>query len=407
MPSVPITFVVAFILGGICIRMCFDGARTLEFIVLVGLCAAHMAIISLAEHYDLSYLRLVRPVTAALIPPAAWIAFQRTAQRGPAMIDAIHFAGPVVTLSAGFVMPPALDSVIPALFAGYGCVVLWLSWWWSNRLLHARLAAGTVPARIWQTVGFALALSSLSDILIALAYASEASQLVPSIITVCTVCTVGTFGLIGVLSAAVERPSENRAPDSPTEYPAAVNGTSPTAGSQSAADPAEIAAADRDVMTRLDRFMQTQQPFLDPDLTLARLSRRLQVPAKQLSAAINRTTGENVSRYVAARIECRQNRNGKNDPPARRECDRSDVRFRLSDEVEFQSRVRTTHGRSPLRVAAAMADTLRLGANPIVGHSWPVASLSSTVVHSYASIFWRNHHEPVVQATDNFRLSNY
>lgn len=292
MPSVPITFVVAFILGGICIRMCLDGARTLEFIVLVGLCTAHMVIVSLAEHYDLSYLRLVRPVTAALIPPAAWIAFQRTAQRPPAMIDAIHLAGPVVTWSAGFVMPPALDIVIPALFAGYGCVVLWLSWRWSNRLLHARLAAGTVPARIWQAIGFALVLSALSDILIALAYASEAAQLVPSIITV---FTVGTFGLVGVLSAAVERPPENRAPDNPTEYPTAVDRTSPTAGSQS--------AADRDVMTRLDRFMQTQQPFLDPDLTLDRLSRRLQVPAKQLSATINRTTGESVSRYVnAARI---------------------------------------------------------------------------------------------------------
>ena len=57
MPSVPITFVVAFILGGICVRMCLDGARTLEFIVLVGLCTAHMALISLAEHYDLSFLR--------------------------------------------------------------------------------------------------------------------------------------------------------------------------------------------------------------------------------------------------------------------------------------------------------------------------------------------------------------
>lgn len=301
MPSVPITFVVAFILGGICVRMCLDGARTREFIALIGLCTAQIVIVSLAEHYDLSFLRLVRPVTAALIPPAAWIAFQRTAQRLPAMIDAIHLAGPVVTLSALFTMPVALDIVIPTLFVGYGCVVLWLSWRWSNRLLNTRLAAGTVPARIWQVIGFALVLSSLSDILIALAYASEASQLVPSIVTV---FTVGTFGLVGVLSAAVERPPENQAPDSPTEYPAAADCTSPTAGFQSAADPAEIAAADRRVMIRLDRFMQTQQPFLDPDLTLARLARRLRVPAKQLSAAINRATGENVSRYVnAARIE--------------------------------------------------------------------------------------------------------
>ena len=41
-----------------------------------------------------------------------------------------------------------------------------------------------------------------------------------------------------------------------------------------------------------------EQPYLDPDLTLARLARRLHVPIKQLSLAINMVKGENVSRYV-------------------------------------------------------------------------------------------------------------
>lgn len=44
--------------------------------------------------------------------------------------------------------------------------------------------------------------------------------------------------------------------------------------------------------------MQAERLHLDPDLTLARLARRLHVPIKRLSVAINRMTGENVSRYV-------------------------------------------------------------------------------------------------------------
>ena len=44
--------------------------------------------------------------------------------------------------------------------------------------------------------------------------------------------------------------------------------------------------------------MDEDRPYLDPDLTLARLARRLHVPIKQLSAAINLVKGENVSRYV-------------------------------------------------------------------------------------------------------------
>ena len=51
-------------------------------------------------------------------------------------------------------------------------------------------------------------------------------------------------------------------------------------------------------MARLNRLLSDRELYLDPDLTLGRLSRRLGIPVKQLSAAINRTTGGNVSRYV-------------------------------------------------------------------------------------------------------------
>nr|WP_283776296.1 helix-turn-helix domain-containing protein [Stappia sp. WLB 29] len=51
-------------------------------------------------------------------------------------------------------------------------------------------------------------------------------------------------------------------------------------------------------MARLDALLDQGGACLDPDLTLARLARRLHVPVKQLSVAINRTQGENVSRHV-------------------------------------------------------------------------------------------------------------
>jgi AraC-like DNA-binding protein len=53
-----------------------------------------------------------------------------------------------------------------------------------------------------------------------------------------------------------------------------------------------------DLMVRLDQLMATHRLYLNPDLTLAQLARRLHVPIKQLSIAINRKTGENVSRYI-------------------------------------------------------------------------------------------------------------
>jgi AraC-like DNA-binding protein len=48
----------------------------------------------------------------------------------------------------------------------------------------------------------------------------------------------------------------------------------------------------------LQTLLRKDPLFLDPDLTLSRLARRLQVPVKDLSNAINQICGENVSRFV-------------------------------------------------------------------------------------------------------------
>lgn len=62
----------------------------------------------------------------------------------------------------------------------------------------------------------------------------------------------------------------------------------------------EVPDAEEDaaLMRRLGAVLVGEKLYLDPDLTLARLARRLRVPAKTLSATINRVTGENVSRHV-------------------------------------------------------------------------------------------------------------
>jgi AraC-like DNA-binding protein len=61
-----------------------------------------------------------------------------------------------------------------------------------------------------------------------------------------------------------------------------------------ATDPAEHAA----VMAALDAAMTGSRLYLDPELTLDRLARRLRLPVRAISRAINVATGENASRYV-------------------------------------------------------------------------------------------------------------
>ena len=44
--------------------------------------------------------------------------------------------------------------------------------------------------------------------------------------------------------------------------------------------------------------LEEQALFLDPDLTLAKIARKVGIPARQISAAINRTASQNVSQWV-------------------------------------------------------------------------------------------------------------
>lgn len=55
---------------------------------------------------------------------------------------------------------------------------------------------------------------------------------------------------------------------------------------------------DQELLRKLDQLMIDHQIFTDPDLTLARLGRRLHCPARSVSKAVNRVHGENISRYI-------------------------------------------------------------------------------------------------------------
>ena len=67
---------------------------------------------------------------------------------------------------------------------------------------------------------------------------------------------------------------------------------------QDASDPATPSDADRALMQTLDGIMKDKELFRDSNLSLARIAKRLSVPARDLSGAINRVTSENFSRCI-------------------------------------------------------------------------------------------------------------
>jgi AraC-like DNA-binding protein len=283
MPSLPIPVFAAAVLLFLFLRLWITRTKLTPIAVLLALCALQTGIIALAQHYQITGMRLVQPITATLIPPAAWCAFEWTAVRPQRRTDLLHLLVPATALAALYTGPDFLDVFIPVTFTLYGCAILYQSSKGPDAQPLAYLQDGQLPSRIWQVIGAALCASALSDLFIIVALSTGHVGLRPWIISI---FSVGNLTLIGLVSLSNHLQSDEVPEDASIRT---------------------LNEAEREVWQRVQKYMVDHRPYLDPDLTLARLSRKLGVPAKTLSTVINQETGENVSRYVnKARIAAAQ-----------------------------------------------------------------------------------------------------
>lgn len=274
MLTLPIPLIVALALGFLILRHVMAEDRQWLFLGLMGACAVQALIISLVQHYGVAGLAPVQPVTAACVPALAWLAFQSAASRLPVLAkDWVHGLGPAFVGFCKAFVPETLDIVLPMLFLGYGAAMVW-SLRAGETMPRARLSSGSVSVLVWRGMAVLLVLSALSDMVISVAFILGQGHLRGLIISVFTSFNLAAIGALS-LSPHVESDPET-----------------------DAADPVEADADDAAMVAALDAHMAGARPYLDPDLTLARLARQQHVPIKRLSAAINRVKGENVSRYV-------------------------------------------------------------------------------------------------------------
>ncbi len=98
------------------------------------------------------------------------------------------------------------------------------------------------------------------------------------------------FGFVRITSAstktAVADPEANAARD---RFASPVSQPLPAASSLE---------DDEAIAGRVDALMLEQHLYRDPDLTLERLARRAGIPARQISGALNRIHGRNISQIV-------------------------------------------------------------------------------------------------------------
>ena len=277
MPMLPIPAFVALVLGYLAIRSLLSGGRPF-LVVFLAACAMQSALVTLVMGYGVEWARPILPVSATVIPPLAWVTFQDAlVSRISLRAMAAHGAAPAFTLFCRIFAPETTDFVIPVIFTGYGGAIL-IQLRGASDMPLARLDAGPVPSVIWRLLGWALIASALSDAMIAVAFAAGNADWTGWLITASSSLVLLFVGLLsGSPSATGCESTEDTAKPSP---------------------PPETGKEDAEIVATLETFLKREPLHLDPNLTLVRLARRLRLPEKRLSGAVNRTTGANVSRYI-------------------------------------------------------------------------------------------------------------
>ena len=111
--------------------------------------------------------------------------------------------------------------------------------------------------------------------------------------------------------------------------------------------------SDRTMLAALDALMNEKLIYTDSNLTLARVARRLSVPVRDVSTAINKMSGENFSRYINGfRVRHAQNALRETDLPI------TEVMFDAGfvSKSSFNTEFRRIVGQTPSKFRAEKAD---------------------------------------------------
>lgn len=297
MLTLPLPVVVALALAYIAARAWLGGDRGGRWhpmlILLVGAVAAQSLLIALVQHYGVTGLRWLQPIAASALPPLTWCAFLAVQVRPLRMRDGWHGLAPVLVLLCLLSWPGGVDLMVIGPFVVYGVALLLALRPGAAELPMSRLASDNVPRWLWRFVALTLLVSAMGDTLIYLDEVmrfGESRALLISAMSSLMLLSLGSIGLSSEWRTSVtgeESPDSPHPSDGEALEPAEPE---PTMTAPEAVDPA--------LLDRLDTYMREAQPWLNPDLTLLTLARKLGVPTKTLSAAVNSGRGENVARYV-------------------------------------------------------------------------------------------------------------
>jgi AraC-like DNA-binding protein len=289
---VPLPFVVTLLMVIMLVAVVRrDDERPLNipFLALIALTALQSFLIGLRLGYGVEWPRLVSPVIASVIPAFLFQgALNLAGPRRQASVASVapHALAPALVIGAMLVLPAVLDVAIISVFVIYAILILSLLRTGADSLRLAALDGAGAAHQALVLAATVLLFSAAVDAFISFDVAYMDARHLPAAVT------FGNLATLLFLSLTAAAASRSRAPSSSHGETVAAQET------HQAPDDAPAETGDPETMAVIEALMTQKRVFLDPDLNLDRLSRKALIPSRQISAAINRTAGKNVSQYV-------------------------------------------------------------------------------------------------------------
>jgi AraC-like DNA-binding protein len=250
-----------------------SGSRRYLFVFL-GAYALQGMIVGLRFGYGVEALVPVQPITASVMPPLAYLAFRALAA-SPIRHAWRHLALPLmVALGVGFIWP-MVDLLLVGTFLFYAILLYRLTLDEPEAVAETSLHR-TLPAlRAARLTAGLMAFFGLTDGAVSffvLIYGATYVPLAVSAMNIAVIVVVLVYYF---------------APE-----PRSGNGAAMTVAV------VQPSAADEALLGRVEAALEANELYRQEDLSLAKLARRAGLPAREVSMAINRVSGLNVSQFV-------------------------------------------------------------------------------------------------------------